>query len=673
LDKRLERTPQVSVIVVVFNIPREIRRTLHSLSAAYQRHIERGDYEVIVVDNGSTPPFDPHLFADLPGTFRLIRVDNASPSPARAINLGLAEARGDVIGVMIDGARMVTPGLLHFAHHGAQLFDNAVVATLGWYLGFDFQRWAMASGHNHAREDSLLASIEWPLDGYRLFEISTLDESSVDGWLQPIAESNALFMRRRMWDLLGGLDEAFDEPGGGLLNHHTFRRALELPGAELVLLLGEGTFHQFHNGVATNAPAEQAGINWTHWVRQYESICQRRYEWPRAGNAPTYLGSLPRAALNRFARAALNPLPRANVEPIFPDSQPLESPLGHKFNRELWSLSEPEESYDPMIAALIDLMHREFRAGHEAAAAGVARLIRERAPGELEPQRVLSLLAAWPPQLWDTNYSLALADAHGLLGENELAASLYRNALSLNGDLARAHAGLASLLMPGDCRNSWLDRFFTVLSPEIAIVIGIGEGGSLARVRPPTRAIGIGPNPSLTCQPKAETHIFPESSDAFFARGGLDELLGQVPLGVAVIDGSHLFEQALRDFIHLEPYCGPRSVILLPNTVPLDEATQSRVRHTQFHTGDVWKTVLCLKHFHSDLEVFTIPTPLTGLTVVTGFGAQARVPADRYDEAVARFIDLPFSAVENCLDSALNLVANDWPTVRTRLRTAGIL
>src|SRR5450631_1084438 len=45
---------------------------------------------------------------------------------------------------------------------------------------------------------------------------------------------------------------------------------------------------------------------------------------------------------------------------------------------------------------------------------------------------------------------------------------------------------------------------------------------------------------------------------------------------------------------------------------------QTRARDTDFHTGDVWKTVLCLKHYRPDLDVFTIATPPTGLTVVTG-------------------------------------------------------
>src|SRR6202140_922355 len=206
---------------------REAPRTLYSLSADYQRHIDPEEYEVIVVDNGSDAPVDPKLVEGLAGNFRLIRIDPASPSPAQAINRGLAEARGEIIGVMIDGARITTPGLLHFARHGARLYDEAVVATLGWYLGHDLQGWSKGEGYDHAREDALLDSIDWPHDGYRLFEIGTMDESSVDGWFQPIAESNALFLRRELWELLGGVDERFTAPGGGLLNLDTFSRVLE--------------------------------------------------------------------------------------------------------------------------------------------------------------------------------------------------------------------------------------------------------------------------------------------------------------------------------------------------------------------------------------------------------------------------------------------------------------
>ncbi|PYI94261.1 MAG: hypothetical protein DME97_02020 [Verrucomicrobia bacterium] len=408
--------PRISLVVVVFNMHREAPRTLFSLSAEYQCYIGADDYEVIVVDNGSSPPFDTQVLRKLSGNFRLVRLDSASPSPAQAVNRGLAEAQHDIIGVMIDGARIVTPGLLHFARHAATLFERSVVATVGWYLGFDFQRWAIRHGYNQEREDALLAKIEWPRDGYRLFEIGTPDESSIDGWLQPIAESNALFMSRRSWNTVGGFDERFDEPGGGLVNHDVFRRAVELPKAELVHLLGEATFHQLHHGVATNSPVEQAEANWKRWVRQYEQITGRSYEWPRPRQRPKYVGSLPRPALLHLARSALFPVPRALVEGPQETTPGSEPPLGRHLSRDLW-LDSLATAASPQTGPLINLMHEQLRAGRYSAAAGIARLIRQHWPDESESQRVLSFLAPYSPEPWDPVYADTLSQANELLAE----------------------------------------------------------------------------------------------------------------------------------------------------------------------------------------------------------------------------------------------------------------
>jgi len=435
-----QRRPEVSVVVVVHNIPREAPRTLLSLSAAYQRHIKAEDYEVIVVDNGSSPPLDPNFVRGLKGNFRLIRIDPATPSPARAVNRGLAAARGAVIGVMIDGARIATPGLLHFARHGAGLYQTAVVAAPGWYLGYDFQRWAMLAGYDQAREDALLASIDWPRDGYRLFEIGTLDESSVEGWLLPLAESNALFMRRELWDALHGLDERFDFPGGGLVNLDIYERALEHPDCQRVLLLGEGTFHQMHGGVATNRHPEQMPGSWAKWHAQYEQIRGRPYSIPSPRRPPTYLGTLPRPALAHFVRSAVAPI-RGHTDLT----------LGHTFDPALWSLYPPVPAADPTIAALIALAQRQFHLGRYPAAVSIARLIRERAPDEPEPQRLLSLVACGLDQghPMEGEYFLALGEAYKLLGDNERAAFNYRKALSFDDNLVAAQQGLAALSAAG--------------------------------------------------------------------------------------------------------------------------------------------------------------------------------------------------------------------------------
>jgi hypothetical protein len=665
--KDLARKPAVTVVVVVYNIPREAPRTLYSLSAAYQRHIDPDDYEVIVVDNGSTPPVDPSTLDSLQGNFRLIRIDPAPRSPAHAVNRGLAEARGDVIGIMIDGARIVTPGLLHFARHGASLYPKAVVATLGWYLGHDFQRMAMRGGYNQAREDALLKSIDWPADGYRLFEIGTMDESSLDGWFQPIAESNALFLRREFWDHVGGLDERFDAPGGGLVNLDTFLRIMESPGAALVVLTGEATFHQLHGGISTNAiPAFEAAHR-KHWWSQYEFIRGRPFVYWQPTHRPTYIGTLPPAALARMVRAAVRPAMRS-----------FEEPLGAAFDKELWRSPLPAGSPDPIIAGLNALAEKEFRLGNLEESAAVACLIRESAPDEPSALRLISLSApcltdAGPPPSKRPAYHLALAEAHRIRGGHEAAASHYRAALTFEKNLPQAHLGLAALRMPGDDYIAWLERLYGALGPETVIEIGVFEGASLALLRPPTVAIGVDPSPAVRFPLHTATHLFAETSDEFFAHCRPDGLLAGRPLSAAFIDGLHLYEQALRDFINLEAYCGPRSVVMIHDTVPLNESTQTRTKETQFHTGDVWKLVLCLKLYRPDLDIFTIPAFPAGLTIVTGLDPGSRLLQHRYDEAVARFLDTPFSAIENRMESALNVVSNDWSMVQSRLRDRRII
>jgi hypothetical protein len=332
---------------------------------------------------------------------------------------------------------------------------------------------------------------------------------------------------------------------------------------------------------------------------------------------------------------------------------------------------------DATIAGLIDLAQKEFRAGRHNTAAAITRLICEYTPHEPETQRLRSLVAAVPPEQPPspprTDDHTSLSMDHRTLTENETAALNYRVALIFNRNLYQAHLGLAMLRMPGDDYLVWLEQLYRLLGPETVVEIGVRHGESLAQVQPPTVAIGIDPAPTVTFPLKTETHLFTETSNEFFAAGRLDKLLDGRPLSIGFIDGLHLFEQALKDFIHLEGCCGPRSVILFHDTVPLDEPTQRRTCETAFHTGDVWKTILCLKHYRPDLEIFTIATPPTGLTVVTGLDPTSRVLTDQYEEAVARFMDTSFSAIECTLETMLNVVPNDWSLVQARLRERRII
>ncbi len=657
------RMPQVSVVVIVYNMEREAPRTLISLSAAYQQHIPAEDYEIIVVDNGSTPAFPETALAGLEGNFRIIRIDAAMPSPAAAINRGLREARGHVIGVMIDGARIATPGLLHFARHGAALYPRAVVASLGWYLGSDLQKFAIEAGYNKAREDALLASIGWPEDGYRLFEIGTMDESSVDGWFRPIPESNALFLRRELWDELGGVDERFQDPGGGFLNLDTYRRAVELPESKVVVLLGEGTFHQLHGGTATNAILEPHRANVERWRAEYTALRGAPFRAPALAAPPAYIGILPPNAFLRFAGAVVRPIASA--------------PLGKSFNQENWSLSPAVKPANTRIRRLVRLAQAEFRAGRLQAAAAVARIARTHAPAEPEPQRLLSLvgpaLGRRSPTKSTAQFHATVGEAYLGVGDLERAESEFRAAIAADRYGASGYAGLSKVRMPGPIYTKWLEDLHSLLTPEYYVEIGVRKGATLALARPPTFAIGVDPVLDIKSPFTTETQVFPETSDEFFARRRLDRLLGGRPIGLGFIDGLHLFEQALRDFINLEAYCGPRSVLVLHDTFPISEAAQDRSRESRFHTGDIWRTVLCLKHFRPDLDVFTIATPWSGLTVVCGLDSSSRVLQDNFDAGVARFMDVAFADVENDLDNRLSLIPNEWNEVVARLAANGIV
>jgi len=338
----------------------------------------------------------------------------------------------------------------------------------------------------------------------------------------------------------------------------------------------------------------------------------------------------------------------------------------------------PAPYADETIAAIVELAANEFRQGRFDASCTVARLVCERVPDEKEAQRILSQVTplvaeCGPPESQRPSYHLALAEAHRLLGESEAEEANYRAALSYDGNLWQAHYGLSRLRMPGDTYLVWLERLYRALAPESAIEIGVFTGDSLSLFEQPTLAIGVDPEPRVTSTLKAETHIFPETSDEFFARRRAEKLLSGRPLSVAFIDGLHLYEQALRDFIGLEALCGTRSVVLLHDTIPLDEPTQSRVMKTSFFTGDVWKLLPCLKHYRPDLDIFTIATAPSGLTVVTGLDPTSRVLADAYEEAVARFVETPFSSIEGNRDAAFNVVPNDWTIVRARLRERRII
>lgn len=277
---------RLSVVLVVYNMAREAPRTIETIRN--QVGLSLDEVELIVVDNGSTHPFDVALLDDFPHG-RSIRLDPAPSSPVAAVNAGLAAATSDLIGVFIDGARMLSPGLLAGALAASTLSPAPIVAALAFHIGAQVQMESSLVGYDQTVEDDLLSTVDWVRDGYSLFSISVLAASSSRGWFGPLGESNALFLRRAEWERLGGYETAFDLAGGGLANHDAYRRACDLDRTDLFMLLGEGTFHQFHGGAATSVARDR-----TPWD-DYERLRGYPYAPPR--RAATLIGQVPPAAL----------------------------------------------------------------------------------------------------------------------------------------------------------------------------------------------------------------------------------------------------------------------------------------------------------------------------------------------------------------------------------------
>jgi glycosyl transferase family 2 len=287
-------------------MPDQAMKTLCSLSSRYQKNVSEGDYEVIVVENASDNNLVEQNVTSLGDNFKYYRREDNSGSPAAAINFGAEKATYTILSIMIDGARMLSPGVIYYTLAAYRINEFSVVAVPGYHLGHGLQQKTSKSGYNEKTEKKLLSKINWPQDGYRLFEIAVFSATSAPGFFSPIAECNCISLPKSAFYSAGGCDERFDSHGGGYVNLDLYKRFCEIPKIELFFLIGEGSFHQFHGG-ATTGPNNRLKreILQKQFRRQYEKIRGEKFKPPQT--KPIYLGKLP-DGIGKFLKTSVKRL-----------------------------------------------------------------------------------------------------------------------------------------------------------------------------------------------------------------------------------------------------------------------------------------------------------------------------------------------------------------------------
>lgn len=188
-----------------------------------------------------------------------------------------------------------------------------------------------------------------------------------------------------------------------------------------------------------------------------------------------------------------------------------------------------------------------------------------------------------------------------------------------------------------------LKKLHQVLRPNLYLEVGIRAGESFQMAFGKTKCIGIDPAYDMQYPYLKSSLLVRDTSDNFFAKRANTKMFDHEKIDFAFIDGMHLFEYALRDFINIEKHAKPGTVIAIHDCVVKDKATSTRERNTSFWTGDVWKVVKVLERYRPDLKIIVLDIAPTGLVLITNLNPSSRVLASKYKGIEKEYIAREFT------------------------------
>ena len=215
----------------------------------------------------------------------------------------------------------------------------------------------------------------------------------------------------------------------------------------------------------------------------------------------------------------------------------------------------------------------------------------------------------------------------------------------------------------------FLTRLHEAVRPRAYLEIGLRHGHSLALADCP--ALGVDPAFNLKVELGDNVQLLRETSDEFFARPKPLKPLGGRKPDMAFIDGMHLAEFALRDFIGVERLSPWTGVIVFDDILPRTVEEAARDRRTHAWTGDVYKVLGILARHRGDLICLRVGTQPTGLLLVLGLDPANRALTLREDALLEQMVvpdpqDIPADVLERrgVLEPEAVLASRAWPVLR---------
>lgn len=198
-------------------------------------------------------------------------------------------------------------------------------------------------------------------------------------------------------------------------------------------------------------------------------------------------------------------------------------------------------------------------------------------------------------------------------------------------------------------RHELLGQLHSLVKPRGYLEIGVSFGKSLTLSRAPS--VAVDPVSRLSEEIHSDLQFVNDTSDSFFSHPDPLRHLPNRVLDLSFIDGMHLVEFVLRDFINVERHSHPGTVVVLDDVLPRNNAEAAREPRSGDWTGDVYKISAILEQHRPDLVCLPVDTSPTGTMIVLGLDRHNRSLNRAYESIIAEHMtpdpqDVPEHIIE---------------------------